>query len=129
LFFTTRNKKKDEEQTRTTKKQHETHTHTQFFDNLDGMHARETNRTSKFGELLDHWCDSFNTALTAASLCTALSTFILLDSAISTKIIKPLLPRIKPPKGQGKKTKKKQTSQSTQIEKPLGMYKRLQTRT
>lgn len=41
-------------------------------DNLDGMHARATGQTSKFGEFLDHWLDALNVPLTSAAIAMAL---------------------------------------------------------
>lgn len=41
-------------------------------DNLDGMHARATGQTSKFGEFLDHWLDAINVPLTSAAIAMAL---------------------------------------------------------
>jgi phosphatidylglycerophosphate synthase len=37
-------------------------------DNLDGIHARRTGQTSKLGEFLDHWFDTFNTTLLTLSI-------------------------------------------------------------
>lgn len=37
-------------------------------DHLDGMHARATAQSSQFGEILDHWVDSYSVALLVLSL-------------------------------------------------------------
>merc|ERR1712096_383306 len=39
---------------------------TMMLDCLDGMHARNTNQCSRFGEFLDHWADSVHTPMFAA---------------------------------------------------------------
>ncbi|MBI2373363.1 MAG: CDP-alcohol phosphatidyltransferase family protein [Deltaproteobacteria bacterium] len=43
-----------------------------LLDCLDGMHARRTHRTTKLGELLDHWLDAIHVPLVTAGLCFAL---------------------------------------------------------
>lgn len=41
-------------------------------DNLDGMHARRTGRTSKLGEMMDHWLDTVAVPLVTAGVVLAL---------------------------------------------------------
>lgn len=36
-------------------------------DNVDGLHARRTDQSSRFGEFLDHWMDAINAAILAFS--------------------------------------------------------------
>ncbi len=41
-------------------------------DHVDGLHARRTNQTSKYGEALDHWFDALHVPLAAAGIAVTL---------------------------------------------------------
>jgi ethanolaminephosphotransferase len=43
----------------------------QTFDAIDGKHARNTNRCSPLGQLMDHGCDAFSNSFIAIMLCQA----------------------------------------------------------
>jgi phosphatidylglycerophosphate synthase len=40
-------------------------------DNIDGAHARRTARSSRLGEFLDHWLDTFNNGFVVLGACAA----------------------------------------------------------
>jgi phosphatidylglycerophosphate synthase len=41
----------------------------QTFDAIDGLHARDTNRCSPLGQLMDHGCDAFSNSFFIIMLC------------------------------------------------------------
>ncbi len=53
-------------------------------DHLDGTHARRTGTSSPLGELVDHWCDSWNGALVpfAWALCFGAPPFVIAVLAV-----------------------------------------------
>ena len=59
----------------------------QTFDAIDGKHARNTNKSSPLGQLMDHGCDAFSNSFIAIMMA---QTF-LLGGSIYTVLLQSLL--------------------------------------